>query len=125
VLASGSITNGTWNFTIPATGLGTLVANDVVSYHVIAQDVIGNIASSPAGITGGTVNSPAGTVAAPNTYTIAMTLNGTYTVGVGGQFTTLTAAIAAYNTGCVNGPVTFSLTMPLTMQHQVKHSHLL
>ena len=37
-------------------------------------------------------------------------LNGTYTVGAGGNFTTLTAAVNAYNTQCIGGPITFLLT---------------
>jgi hypothetical protein len=110
VLALGTVTNGVWDFTIPSAGLGSLSANDVVSYYVVAQDIAGNIGSSPAGVTGGTVNAPVGTVAAPNSYTITPILNGTYTVGAGKEFPTLTAAVAAYNGGCVTGPVIFSLT---------------
>lgn len=37
-------------------------------------------------------------------------LSGTYTVGSGGDFTTLTAAVAAYVSRGVSGPVVFSLT---------------
>ena len=37
-------------------------------------------------------------------------LNGTYTVGTGGDFNTLTAAVNAYNTQCIGGPITFLLT---------------
>ncbi|MDX6443533.1 MAG: trimeric autotransporter adhesin [Blastocatellia bacterium] len=37
-------------------------------------------------------------------------LNGTYTVGTGGAYTTLTAAVADYVSNGVSGPVTFSLT---------------
>lgn len=56
--------------------------------------------------------------------TIAAPLSGTYTVGSGGNFTTLTAAINAYNTLCIGGPIVFSLidnnyniaeTFPLTI----------
>ena len=36
-------------------------------------------------------------------------LNGTYTVGAAGNYTTLTAAVNAYNSLCIVGPVTFSL----------------
>src|SRR5262245_21555797 len=35
---------------------------------------------------------------------------GTYTVGVGGNYATLTAAIADYNAGPITGPVVFQLT---------------
>lgn len=37
-------------------------------------------------------------------------LNGTYTVGSGGDYPTLTAAVNAYNTLCLGGHVLFSLT---------------
>lgn len=41
--------------------------------------------------------------------TVTSPLNGTYTVGASGNFPTLTAAVNAYNTQCIGGPVTFSL----------------
>jgi hypothetical protein len=37
-------------------------------------------------------------------------LSGTYTVGSGGNYSTLTAAVAAYNSTCLYGPVVFNLT---------------
>ena len=43
------------------------------------------------------------------TVTVSAPLNGTYTVGAGGNFTTLTAAVNAYNSLCIGGPVVFSL----------------
>lgn len=42
--------------------------------------------------------------------TISAPLSGSYTVGSGGNFTSLSAAVAAYNSNCINGPVTFLLT---------------
>ncbi len=44
-----------------------------------------------------------------NSFRSAACLSGTYTVGVGQVYTTLTAAISAYNT-CLSGPVIFELT---------------
>lgn len=42
---------------------------------------------------------------------VVNSLTGTYTVGTGGDFTTLSAAVEAYkNSSCLNGPVVFSLT---------------
>lgn len=41
--------------------------------------------------------------------TIGAPMSGTYTVGGGGNFTTLTDAINAYNTLCIGGPIVFSL----------------
>lgn len=40
-------------------------------------------------------------------------LSGIYTVGVGGDFPTLTAAVDAYNTQCIGGPITYLLKDPL------------
>ena len=37
-------------------------------------------------------------------------MGGVYTVGSGGDFNTLTAAVQAYNTNCISGPITFLLT---------------
>ncbi|MEO7523041.1 MAG: hypothetical protein ABIT58_03045, partial [Ferruginibacter sp.] len=54
-----------------------------------------------------TVSGCAASVSVP--VTISAPLNGTYTVGAGGNYTTLTAAVNAYNTICISGPVTFSL----------------
>jgi hypothetical protein len=43
--------------------------------------------------------------------TAGTSLSGTYTVGAGGNYTTLTAAVAAYNAAnCISGNVVFSLT---------------
>jgi subtilisin-like proprotein convertase family protein len=44
------------------------------------------------------------------TITVSAALGGTYTVGSGGNYGTLTAAVAAYNASCLNGAVVFSLT---------------
>jgi hypothetical protein len=52
-------------------------------------------------------------------------MSGVYTVGAGGNYTTLTAAVNDYNTRCISGPITFSLinntyttgeTFPITIQ---------
>src|SRR5205085_7868226 len=41
---------------------------------------------------------------------IESSISGTFTVGVGGNYTTLTAAVADLNSKFMTGPVTFSLT---------------
>jgi len=77
---------------------------------VIAQDVLGNITSSPsAGLVATDVNTVTTPPTTPYTYTINNSLSGTYTVGAGGAYTTITAAVAAYNVSCLGGPVVFSL----------------
>jgi Putative metal-binding motif/Secretion system C-terminal sorting domain len=132
-LASGSGTNGTWNFTIVAADMGGLAVTDVVSYYVIAQDVVGtpNIASNAAGAVASDVNTVTTAPSSPASYTVLATLSGTYTVGAAGNFATLTAAVAAFNTSCVIGAVVFNLidnsyttgeTFPITINNNVASS---
>ena len=59
----------------------------------------------------------------PNTYTIVAGISGTFTVGVGGNYATLTAAVADLNIKVMTGPVVFLLidasypseTFPITI----------
>jgi hypothetical protein len=73
-LTSGTATNGTWNFTIPASTLG-LAAGDVVYYYVIAQDVVTpspNIGANPgSGLVASNVNSVTTHPGTPNSYNVA------------------------------------------------------
>ena len=112
-LASGTGTNGTWNFTIVAADMGGLTTGDVVYYYVIAQDIAGtpNISANPGtGLVATDVNTVTTAPTTPNNYVIGATLSGSYNVGTGQTYTTLTAAITAYNTSCLGGAVTFLLT---------------
>jgi hypothetical protein len=111
-LSSGTGQNGVWSFTIVAADMGGLVASDVVQYYIIAQDIAAspNIGSNPAGVVAINVNTVTTPPASPNSYTISNTLVGTYNVGAGQTYTTLTAAITAYNNSCISGPVVFELT---------------
>ncbi len=111
-LASGTATNGTWNFTIIAADMGGLVNGDNVQYYVIAQDIAPtpNITSNPpAGLVATDVNTVTTAPTTPNNYNVVGTISGTYTVGAAGAYPTLTAAFNAYNTSCLGGPVVFSL----------------
>ncbi len=108
----GTAFNSTWDFTIVAADMGGLVPTDVVSYYIIAQDNAApiNIASNAGGAVATDVNTVTIQPTTPNTYTInAASLAGTYTVGAAGVYPTLTAAVNAYNTACITGPVLFSL----------------
>ncbi len=107
--ATGTFVSGnTYSF-----GFGSgVVAGDVVSYYVVAQDNAGtpNMNSQPAGASGFTANPPAASTppASPSTYTILQTLAaGTYAIP--GAYATLTAAVADYNTKCLGGAVVFEL----------------
>ena len=96
-----------------AADMGGLMANDTVSYFVIAQDLASpaNVGSNPAaGLVATNVNTVTTPPTTPNFYKILAPLNGTYTVGAGGNYATLTAAVLAYNTSCITGPIVLSLT---------------
>lgn len=110
-LSSGTATNGSWTFDIVAADMGGLATNDTVYYFVVAQDIVGtpNIGSNPSGVVAVNVNSIT-TPPAPLFYKIQSTLAGTYNVGIGQAYTTLTAAVNAYNNSCITGPVEFVLT---------------
>lgn len=106
-----SLGGGNYSFTF---GAGAIVG-DVVSYYIVAQDNAGtpNIVASPStGAAGYTANPPAaGTPpTAPSSYAVQSNLApGTYTVGGAGVYTTLTAAINAYNNSCLTGAIIFEL----------------
>lgn len=112
-LTSGSGTNGTWSFTIVVADMGGVTGGDVVSYYIIAEDQAQtpNVASNAAaGLVAIGVNNVTTPPSSPNSYTLNYTLNGTYTIGSGGNFATLTAAVSAYNNACaISGPVVFEL----------------
>lgn len=107
-LTSGTGTNGVWTFTISATDMGGLVSGNVVSYYVIAQDNSAFVGSNPSpGLVATNVNTVTTPPTTPSTFTVGLT--GTYSVGSGGDFNTITLAAAAYNGGCLTGPVTYNL----------------
>ncbi len=91
--------------------MGGLVLGDNVQYYVIAQDLAGtpNVSSMPAGVVATDVNTITTHPITPNNYNISSSIGGNYTVGLTGNFTTLTAAVNAYNNGCLTGPVVFEL----------------
>ncbi|MCF6130412.1 PKD domain-containing protein [Flavobacterium sp. AS60] len=105
------ISGNQYDFTI---GTGSL-ANDVISYYIVAQDNVAtpNVSVSPSvGAAGLTANPPSAATppTTPSTYTNLPALGGTYTVGSGGNYATLTAAVTAYNNSCLTGAVVFTLT---------------
>ena len=111
VLNAGSGTSGTWGFTIVASDMGGVTAADVISYYVIGQDLAGtpNISSSPSGVVATDVNTVT-TPPTPNTYTILTGISGSFNVGTGQTYATLTAAITDLNAKVLTGALTFNLT---------------
>ncbi|MBS0660399.1 MAG: cadherin-like beta sandwich domain-containing protein [Verrucomicrobia bacterium] len=108
-----SLGNSQYQFTF---GAAATNVGDVVSYYVAAQDTLPtpNVAVAPATGAAGFRDTPPGVntpPTSPSTYTISSNLiSGTRTVGVGGNYTTLTAAVAAVNAATLTGPVVLSLT---------------
>lgn len=123
-------TAGSWSSA--NTVAGTLVSGNTYSfvppipsgansyqYYIVAQDqatapnVWYSIYDASTPVHSNTVTQVTAPVVSPGTFTTTVSgssLSGTYTVGSGGNYTTLTAAVNAYNTSCLTGPVVFSLT---------------
>lgn len=107
-------------------GLGL---GDVVNYYIVAQDIPGNASVWPSiGASGFSISPPAVSTAptAPSTYSIQGNMAaGTYDVGVGQTYTTITDALNAYNNSCPQGAIVFRLmdatypseTFPLTINN--------
>lgn len=106
-----------------------VVLGDVISYYIVAQDNQGNASVwSPVGASGFSISPPAVSTppTAAATYNIQTTLAaGTYDVGVGQTYTSITDAINAYNNSCPTGAIVFQLmdatypteTYPITISN--------
>jgi trimeric autotransporter adhesin len=94
---------------------GGVALGDVISYYVVAQDTktpTPNVGAYPWIGAGGFTYSPPACSTPPSfpyTYTIVQSISGTFHVGVGKTYTTLTAAANDLNTRGMVGPVTFLL----------------
>ena len=117
VSSQGSFVSGsTYTFTVDYSQVsgGSVTTGDTIQYYVVAQDTAGtpNVGANPsAGASGFTANPPAVSTppTTPNSYMIVPSISGTKTVGVGQDYTDLTAAVAALNSSIISGPVTFLL----------------
>jgi len=110
-VTASTIVGSNYTFTF---GAGATLVGDVISYYIVARDaaaVPNTIAGPSAGSLGFTFDPPAATaVTVPESYLVQTALpTGTYTVGAAGIYTTLTAAVNAYNTSCLSGAVVFDL----------------
>lgn len=92
-----------------------LALGDWIEYFIVAQDLapITNVGSnnvvfstSPVGVALTAANFPV--LYAPS-YTVLNPISGNFTVGTGGDYATLTAALTDYNQKVAMGPVTFRL----------------
>ncbi|MFN0278954.1 MAG: beta strand repeat-containing protein, partial [Pyrinomonadaceae bacterium] len=113
---------GAYSCTIDYTlvGGGSVTAADIIQYFVVAQDTLGNLASNPsAGFVGTNVNTVTTPPTTPNSYTIVAAFTGSYNVGSGETYTSLTNAggiFAAINAGALTGNVTINITSDLTTE---------
>jgi hypothetical protein len=107
------VSGNNYSFTFGSSVTGT---GETVSYYIVAQDnggVITQVTCSPStGASGFSVNPPAVSTppTTPSTYTTVGSISGIKTVGSGGDYATLTAAISALNSSVLTGALTFSLT---------------
>lgn len=107
------LTGANYSCAIAYSLVGGVAAGDTIQYYVAAQDTLNNVAVSPSTGAGGlTANPPAAATAptSPSSYQILTAISGAKTVGAGGDYPTLTSAIAAVNAALITGPVTLSLT---------------
>jgi hypothetical protein len=107
-LTAGTLTNGVWAFTMPF----SLTGGDFIYFYVAAQNNLGSISAYPSqGFSATDVNNIITDVTNPLGFYYGV-LNGTYTVGSGGNFTRLTDAAIAYSSDCTTflGAITFVLT---------------
>ncbi|MBK8427987.1 MAG: hypothetical protein IPL27_19370 [Lewinellaceae bacterium] len=98
--------------------MGGVVATDVISYHVVAQDAPGNLASNPsAGFTGTNVNTVTTPPTTPTQYTIVASFAGSINVGSTETVTSLTntgGIFEAINAGALTGNLTLNITSDLS-----------
>jgi len=125
------INSGSWNATAGAFlsedlytfsfGAGTVV-DDVVSYYITAQDAftIPNVTSNPLdGADGFTFNPPACAThpSTPNAYSIISPVSGLVTVGIGGDYSSLTGVGGLFeviNNSALSGNLTANVISDLT-----------
>lgn len=94
---------------------GSVSNGDTVQYFVVAQDNVAtpNVGANPsAGFAATTVNNITAAPTTPSQYIIVLAapMAGVYTVGAGGNYTTLTSAVGDLSLRGVSAAVTFNLT---------------
>lgn len=99
---------------------GSVSPGNTIQYYVAAQDNLNNVSVNPsAGASGLTANPPAASTppTSPNSYLISISYSGSYNVGTGEAFTSLTntgGVFASLNAGVLTGNVTINITSDLT-----------
>jgi len=117
------INSGTWHAAQGVHGTGSnyiftfgagSIFNDVVSYYIVAQDLVApipNVGANPFIGAGLTYTPPASATppTTPYTYLNLGAISGTFHVGVGKAYATINAAVSDLNLKTRTGPVTFLL----------------
>ncbi|HLB37790.1 MAG TPA: DUF11 domain-containing protein [Gemmatimonadales bacterium] len=115
-LTGGTTTSGTWDCVVNNADMGGVAPADVISYFVIAQDTLGNIGSNPGGAAAIDVNTVTTPPGVPSTYTIVAPFTGSYDIGTGQTFTSLTnpgGIFEAINAGALTGNLTLNIVSDL------------
>ncbi|HZW38119.1 MAG TPA: hypothetical protein VFF33_02355 [Ignavibacteriaceae bacterium] len=126
---SGTSTSGVWKFIIDQTLIGANTPRDSVYYFVVAQDKASwkgspNIYSLPTGVVATSVNTIITYPTTPNAYKITgALLSGTKTIGVGGDYTSLSNAGGLFedlNDGKLISDLTVNIITDITNETGVK-----
>lgn len=101
-------TGNNFTFIVNYSSLGTFIQGDTLEYYFAAINTSGTVTTLPLGGSGA---NPVGNVPPSSlfSYRIVPQASGSYTVGVGGNFTTITAAAAFINSASFSGDATFVL----------------
>jgi hypothetical protein len=124
VLISGNGTTGSWKFKIEHSLVGGVAEGDQIYYYLIAQDQADykgspNISSSPAGVVATNVNTVITPPANPPYFLIPTVFSGTKTVGIGGNYASLTLPGGLFdqmNAGQLSGNLTVNIISDLTSE---------
>lgn len=114
-------TPSNWTFTVDHALLGGVSGGNIIDYYVVAQDLATttgtpNIASYPTGVVATDVNTITSPPATPSSYVIGADFSGTKTVGVGGDYPSLTLAGGLFeqiNAGHLSGNLTVNIISDL------------
>ncbi len=98
----------TYTFVLSSAALGGVQANDEIEYYIAVLNNSGAVTTAPLG---GSGTQPVGNVPPSSllSYQIVPSAAGTYRVGQGGDFTTLTQAVSFINQALFTGNATFVL----------------
>jgi Peptidase family C25 len=120
MFVSGNTYSFTFNYSL--VGGGSVMTGDTIQYFVAAQDNLNNVSVNPStGASGLTANPPAASTppTAPSSYMISMALAGSFNVGTGQTYTSLTNAggvFEAINNNVLTNNVTINITSDLTSE---------